>query len=805
MLRTPLRSLRGPLKLIVLAVTLLALYKALSIVLPGDASTLQRYSDSAPPVIANFDLARERSGRSAANSDSGSGGDGTQRGSGARGLREEGGAPAWAPRGGAPPRRAEEKPHLRGVPPPLPLPPRPPPARPAGKQDGATYEEELKAAQARREGRMPKWDERVAAAGERRKDAAVAEDERAAGRMERRPRPEARRRKRPEADEDVDGERELRGAPARKQQPPAARKKAPLVQVGGVQHAAGQPDALERAEKVAAVQAAAAARGKKADQWRGKGWDQRFRKQATGEDSEGEMAEETVEDDGLTTTTPDDPAAPSLLEHALVRRLASGDFSVAPVSEGGTTPPDPTLEDSFQADNAAAPPSSLTKRYNLTVCALVPNEQRFLTEWLLYHRLLGVERFALYDTSHPGAFGAAEVDALADKMTREGGSGDLGPTVDELKDQADNIDAGPGGLDARGQIRAERIEGLERWIDQGVVKLHWMKFDSKSARDFLEHMLEHCQSTYGPSSEWLATLDVDEFLSVSSQLYGASEPYISTPTTPEKPSDPLDPSDPSDSSVAAAGEGVSRAAWRYPLHDVLAREQLADAACVPVPVLNYRNLAVRELKKGQGVLEVQTHRDVLKQGKKVLREEGLQQKTLIHTVYSTSSHVSFVGPHSCKVESRSEPGGVSPAVKNSQGTTLQDGGLYEVAKLPIEPLAIAHYLQRDLRDCFSKLSSLSDPLDLHAKSRGAVACESHYLPSPQELASRSFLDDPENRFLAQTPAEGSVVVDLRMRDSWAARAAAEVRRAWARKGRKTTSAPADVVERARRSVEVLSF
>jgi hypothetical protein len=125
-------------------------------------------------------------------------------------------------------------------------------------------------------------------------------------------------------------------------------------------------------------------------------------------------------------------------------------------------------------------------------------------------------------------------------------------------------------------------------------------------------MLEHCTATYGPTTEWLGTLDVDEFLSVSSQLYGADEPYLST-------------SSDSDSSAAAEGT-IFPPSTLYPLHDILSRPQLADAACIPLPSLSFRNTGVRELKKGQGVLETQSHRDVLKQGKKLMREEGLQQK-----------------------------------------------------------------------------------------------------------------------------------------------------------------------------------
>lgn len=128
-------------------------------------------------------------------------------------------------------------------------------------------------------------------------------------------------------------------------------------------------------------------------------------------------------------------------------------------------------------------------------------------------------------------------------------------------------------------------------------------------------MLEHCTATYGPTTEWLGTLDVDEFLSVSSQLYAAEEPYLST-----------DASTGEEAGQTSPGDDIAPPVTLYPLHDILARPQTADAACIPLPALSFRNTGVRELKKGQGVLDTQGHRDLLKQGKKLMREEGLQQK-----------------------------------------------------------------------------------------------------------------------------------------------------------------------------------
>ncbi|GAA5820944.1 hypothetical protein JCM3770_002639, partial [Rhodotorula araucariae] len=688
------------------------------------------------------------------------------------------------------------------------------------------YEEELAAAEARKARQREKlreWDDRMAKAqgnarvpAGARRPAAAAQVQGAPGDAAAAGGAKGGRRKRPlgggAMDEDGELDAALRGAGARRAGA-AQRKKGPLIQVGGARAAAGRGGGAEETllQKQQAAAAAAAAKERV-----GKGWDQRFKRPQPPVEEWNHPPKVARADDLLDSDEMDESpslpppanlaAKPRLFDHHLVARFAAFDYSLGGLSDSKPVVIDPNSEDSFQLNSDAkavdasghnTPPM----RHNLTVCALVPNENRFIGEWLLYHRLLGVDRFALYDTSHPGAFGAAEVDALADRMQREGG-GEFGPTVEELKASVGTTDAGPDGLDEKGEIRGERIAGMERWIEQGVVKMHWLKFsDSKKARDFHSHMLDHCAATYGPSSNWLAHLDVDEFLSVSTGLYSADAPYRSDST----------------------------ATWQFPLHDLLARPDLADAACIPVPELNFRNLGVRELEKGQGVLETQTHRDVLKQGEKVVREEGLQQKTLIQTAFKEQPMVRFAGPHSCEVSApATPPDGLSTEIRNSQGTLLQDGGLYEVARLPIEPLAIAHYLQRDLRDCLSKLSSLSDPNDLHAKSRGILACEEHYLPSPAER--RTLQDNAQNRFLLKTPIPGSVVEDRRIAASWAAQAAREIRAHWhaeersaapARAGRvrgqgrmappplegreaAVATVPKELVERARRKVEVVA-
>ncbi|GAA5995036.1 hypothetical protein JCM11641_006991 [Rhodosporidiobolus odoratus] len=311
MIRSPLRGLRVSVKILVLAATVLCLYNLVPIFFPSSASSSAwptsstTASKTRPPFL---ELTRERSSWSAAH--------GQAEGAGTRDesdFRGEG----WAPRGRAPPRRGS-RPQVA----------RPAPLRgePPGREDhqagdrGGTFEEEMEEAKKRQRGQLQRQkvtegDERVAKAKDKAEEEAAAEgrhqqqkdlprgahaeeeptragvgrvgaDEVAGRRMERRPRLGAgRRRKKPavgqEDTERDEQERELqalaRGAPARKAGPPAARKKAPLVRVGGAENAAGLPDSQGRVERAAAL--IGEAKKGKADQWRGQGWDQRFRKQ----------------------------------------------------------------------------------------------------------------------------------------------------------------------------------------------------------------------------------------------------------------------------------------------------------------------------------------------------------------------------------------------------------------------------------------------------------------------------------------------------------------------------------------------
>lgn len=90
----------------------------------------------------------------------------------------------------------------------------------------------------------------------------------------------------------------------------------------------------------------------------------------------------------------------------------------------------------------------------------------------------------------------------------------------------------------------------------------------------------------------------------------------------------------------------------------------------------------------------------------------------------TSDFVTFDGPHSCRVMD-SPPPGVTNEIRDSQGTLISAGGAYHSTSLPLEPLAVAHYQQRDLSDCHRKMGALDDPNSLHETGRGQIVCDEY--------------------------------------------------------------------------------
>lgn len=227
-------------------------------------------------------------------------------------------------------------------------------------------------------------------------------------------------------------------------------------------------------------------------------------------------------------------------------------------------------------------------------------------------------------------------------------------------------------------------------------------------------MLEHCVEAFASSSEWLAQLDIDEFLSVA-------------------PSDSVSDAPSLDSGTLS-----------YPLLDLLASPDLDSAACVPLPLLNFRNYGIRELRT-QGLLETQVRRDVSKATKTGLdstrnhqrvrrhspfgssalairRADCVVGQILLHTAYAEKPTVTFAGAHSCFVSTQSDDGASSPrtAIKTSAGDLLQEGGRYEAVPIPTEPLAVAREWLGSLG--VSDLHLHADELHLRLQTMCSATC-----------------------------------------------------------------------------------
>ena len=104
--------------------------------------------------------------------------------------------------------------------------------------------------------------------------------------------------------------------------------------------------------------------------------------------------------------------------------------------------------------NANRQRAASTRSY-LSICAIYRDEADYLAEWVAFHRLVGVERFFLYDNN--------------------------------------SVDA--------------HEEVLESHISDGTVTVHeWPQFPGQTAA------YAHCLQNHGHQTRWMAFIDLDEFL-----------------------------------------------------------------------------------------------------------------------------------------------------------------------------------------------------------------------------------------------------------------------------------------------------
>jgi FkbM family methyltransferase len=104
----------------------------------------------------------------------------------------------------------------------------------------------------------------------------------------------------------------------------------------------------------------------------------------------------------------------------------------------------------------SAPRGSLREKCKLSVCAIMKDEAPYLIEWLEFHKIVGVEKFYLYNNN-----------------------------------SSDNT-----------------LDIVQPYIQSGEVVLHDWPFSNKQQAS----AYEHCLASYKQESEWIAFIDLDEFL-----------------------------------------------------------------------------------------------------------------------------------------------------------------------------------------------------------------------------------------------------------------------------------------------------
>lgn len=104
----------------------------------------------------------------------------------------------------------------------------------------------------------------------------------------------------------------------------------------------------------------------------------------------------------------------------------------------------------------STPKDSLRAKCKLSVCAIMKDEAPYLIEWLEFHKIVGVERFYLYNNN-----------------------------------STDNT-----------------LDIVEPYVQSGEVVLHDWPFSYKQQGS----AYEHCLASYKQESEWIAFIDLDEFL-----------------------------------------------------------------------------------------------------------------------------------------------------------------------------------------------------------------------------------------------------------------------------------------------------
>ncbi|BGP20205.1 hypothetical protein JCM10213v2_008342 [Rhodosporidiobolus nylandii] len=320
----------------------------------------------------------------------------------------------------------------------------------------------------------------------------------------------------------------------------------------------------------------------------------------------------------------------------------------------------------------------------IAICASVHNEGRFITEWLLYNRAIGVDRFYLYDT----------------------GSDD------------------------------NTLEVLQPWIETGTVKLH--RFNHEQGGHFQLNSLETCSRTYASQTDWLLDADVDEFYVIPHSLtsYSRSRPLLPQ----EMPEAPL--------------YKLLSGNWLYNTADAIA-----------VSRVTWKNSGIQQLPEEASVLVYQNLRDIYHG----IRYDKLEfTKSIVHTKRRSGwiipgahyvKHPSLARDDAKIITADGQPVELDPLVP-SRATPKEQGTLYKgrFAGRAFEPIVMAHYVERDLENCYAKLRRASKVRKGGWRSKaGPEGCKSYELYQPND--DWVPLHEKDSFY-------GGAVKDLTMADSW---------------------------------------
>lgn len=244
----------------------------------------------------------------------------------------------------------------------------------------------------------------------------------------------------------------------------------------------------------------------------------------------------------------------------LGRRHTASSSDAKEASTLDTLPDSPTLPLILALANfSLVPPTALPDTFDYVICATPTHEGPFLVEWLTWHRLVGIQRFYLFDNSP-----SPEMREL------------LRPWLEEGSVVLYELDYPRASHPSAPRTRCSDDGPGVMFFHTARIPLNWQRT-----------LMTQCEKLVLPRSSWVIHIDADEFLRVSAPGW----------------SSPLPAFDP------------QLETWEFPLHRVLKRKDLARAACVPVPRIAWFNLGVREWREGMLVVETHLQREVIKPGR----------------------------------------------------------------------------------------------------------------------------------------------------------------------------------------------